>query len=81
LTDSTKVKRSQEESVDINNKYLLSVPEAADMLSIGRSRCYELVLGGELASLKLGRRRLIPREALQAFVAKRLEEVSAQDVG
>ena len=55
------------------SKVLLSVQEAAHLLSIGRSRCYDLVLGGELRSLKLGRRRLIPREALDAFVAQQLE--------
>ena len=54
-------------------KLLLSVSEAAYLLSIGRSRCYDLVLGGELRSLKLGRRRLIPREALDAFVTQQLE--------
>lgn len=59
--------------MDDQNKLLLTVPEAAHLLSIGRSRCYQLLLGGELRSLKLGRRRLIPREALNAFVARQLE--------
>ena len=54
-------------------KLLLSVPEAAHLLSIGRSRCYDLVLSGQLRSLKLGRRRLISREALEAFVAEQME--------
>lgn len=55
------------------NKLLLTVPEAAHQLSIGRSRCYELLLRGELRSFKLGRRRLIPKEALEAFVAEQME--------
>ena len=55
------------------SKLLLTVPEAAHLLSIGRSRCYDLVLSGQLRSLKLGRRRLIPREALDAFVAEQME--------
>lgn len=61
------------------NKILISVEEAANMLSIGRSRCYELVLGGQLRSLKLGRRRLIPREALEAFVAEQLGAMEAEE--
>ena len=55
------------------SKLLLSVPEAAHLLSIGRSRCYDLVLSGQLRSLKLGRRRLIPKEALEAFVAEQMK--------
>ena len=55
------------------NKLLLTVPEAAHMLSIGRSRTYELILTGALGSVKLGRRRLIPKEALETFVAKQME--------
>lgn len=55
------------------NKLLLTVPEAAHLLSIGRSRTYELILTGALRSLRIGRRRLIPREALDAFVAQQME--------
>ena len=55
------------------NKLLYTVPECAFQLSIGRSRCYELVLSGQLRSLKLGRRRLIPKDALEAFVAEQME--------
>ena len=60
------------------DKLLLTVPEAAYQLSIGRSRCYELVLGGQLRSMKLGRRRLIPKEALEAFVKEQME-AAAED--
>ena len=61
------------------NKLLLTVPEAAHLLSIGRSRCYDLVLSGQLRSLKLGRRRLIPREGLETFVADQLEAMAEHD--
>lgn len=46
-----------------------SVREAAQALSIGRTRLYELINGGELEALKLGRRTLIPREALLALLS------------
>jgi excisionase family DNA binding protein len=43
---------------------LLSIPEAARRLGIGRSRVYEEIGRGTLRSLKVGRRRLIPSDAI-----------------
>jgi excisionase family DNA binding protein len=48
---------------------LLSVQEAAGELGIGRSLIYELLFSGALRSVKIGRRRLVPREAIEAFIA------------
>jgi excisionase family DNA binding protein len=48
---------------------MLSVQEAAGALGISRSLVYELLSSGALRSTKIGRRRLVPREALEAFVA------------
>ena len=53
---------------------MLTVPEAADRLRISRTRVYELILSGELRSLKLGRVRRIPMSALEEFIAERLNE-------
>lgn len=50
------------------NKLLYTVNEASVMTSIGRSRLYELMATGELESVKCGKRRLIPAEALERFV-------------
>ena len=55
-------------------KLLLSVDQAAQRLSIGRSLCYELVMRGDIPSLKLGRRRLVSVAALEQFIVERLEE-------
>ena len=55
-------------------KLLLSVDQAAKRLGIGRSLCYELVMRGEIASLKLGRRRLVPVASLVRFIADRIDE-------
>ncbi|HZB84734.1 MAG TPA: helix-turn-helix domain-containing protein [Rubrobacteraceae bacterium] len=40
-----------------STKELLTVPEVAEYLSIGRSRAYEMVKAGEIPSLKLSPRR------------------------
>jgi excisionase family DNA binding protein len=56
-------------------KLLLSPSEAAERLSMGRSKIYELMRRGELRSVKIGGCRRIPRAALDDFVAD-LEAVS-----
>lgn len=45
-------------------RLLLTVPEAAGRLSIGRSLLYELLAAGEVESIHVGRLRRIPAEAL-----------------
>jgi excisionase family DNA binding protein len=51
---------------------LLSVEEAANAMSLGRSFIYELVMRKEIASIKVGRMRRIPIIALQDFVERQL---------
>lgn len=46
----------------------LTVEEAAGVLGISRALAYELVARGELPSLRLGRRIVVPRRALVAMV-------------
>jgi excisionase family DNA binding protein len=53
-------------------KVLLSVEEAASVMSLGRSFIYELVMRREIASTKVGRVRRIPVMALQDFVDRQL---------
>jgi excisionase family DNA binding protein len=48
---------------------LLSVDEAAQALSIGRSRLYDELESGRLRSLRVGRRRLVPASAIGEYVA------------
>ena len=49
---------------------LLTPEEAARRLSIARSSLYELVLTGEIESIKIGRSRRIPADALDAYVQR-----------
>jgi excisionase family DNA binding protein len=46
----------------------LSVEEAAGLLGISRGLAYELVHRGELAAIRLGRRILVPRHAIESLV-------------
>lgn len=50
---------------------LLSVADAARLLGIGRSRLYDEIGRGDLRSLKVGKRRLVPSGSIAAFIAAR----------
>lgn len=47
---------------------VFSVEEAAQLLGIGRNRAYSAAKSGELPTISLGRRRLVPRPALVALL-------------
>lgn len=51
------------------DKLLLTPEEAAERLSVGRSKIYGLISEGRLRSVRLGGSRRIPAAALVAFVA------------
>ncbi len=48
---------------------LLSVEQACGLLGIGRTYFYGLVTAKKVATVKLGRRTLVRREDLEAFIA------------
>lgn len=51
-------------------KLLVSIPDAATALSVGRTTVYELMRAGDLETRKMGRRRLITMESLRRLVDK-----------
>jgi len=51
----------------------LSVEEAAALLGISRALAYNLVRRGELPRLQLGRRVVVPKRALEDYVAAAAE--------
>ena len=55
-------------------KLLLTPEEAAAVLSITRTRVYELMRRGRLRSVKIGKARRVAVAALEAFVAELQEE-------
>jgi excisionase family DNA binding protein len=52
----------------------VNVREAADRLGLGYVKTYELISSGELRSIRVGSRRLVPVMALNEFVEKKLAE-------
>jgi excisionase family DNA binding protein len=51
-----------------NTRLTLTVEEAAQLLGISRALAYELVGRGELPSIRLGRRIVVPRHALEVML-------------
>jgi excisionase family DNA binding protein len=49
---------------------LVTVREAAALLGLGRDRAYELVRSGRIRCIQVGRKRLVPRSELEAFVER-----------
>lgn len=52
------------------DRLLYNVREAAELLSIGRVKLYELVAAGRIESVRLDGSRKIPREALEEFITQ-----------
>jgi excisionase family DNA binding protein len=47
---------------------LHDIPEAGRLLHCGRTTVYELIRGGQLRTIKVGRRTLIPHSSLLEFI-------------
>jgi len=58
-------------------RLLLTIPEAAEALAISRSKLYELIAAGTVASIRIDGSRRIPLTALEAYVIARLNEDAA----
>lgn len=54
----------------MSTRLLYSIAEAADLLSLGKSKVEELVRDGDVETVTIGRRRLVPAEALTDYVAR-----------
>lgn len=52
---------------------LVSVRDAARSLGLGRDTAYQLVRDGRLRHVSFGRKLLIPRTELEAFVAREVD--------
>lgn len=66
-------RRGMPRQPSIDKRLCITVPEAAEMLGISRNFAYELVKRKELPVIEFGKRKLIPRAALE----KMLEKVGA----
>ena len=59
-------------------KLAYSIEEVAALLSLGRTKTVAMVSSGEIPSIKVGGRRLIPRQDLVEFVDRARAEALAE---
>lgn len=50
-------------------RLLHPIPDAAEVLGIGRSTLYELIATGQIKVVKIGRRTLIAQDELERYVS------------
>lgn len=55
--------------MDHTESLLVPVPRAAEILGIGKSKTYELIGKGEIATVRIGRAVRVPVAELERFVA------------
>lgn len=55
--------------LDIDEMWAISVPEAGRRLGISRAHAYRLVARGEMPSVRLGHRTVVPLVALRSMLA------------
>ena len=55
-------------------RVLLTVCEVAEALHIGRSKVFDLIIGGEIESVKIGKLRRVPVSAVHEYAARLVRE-------
>ncbi|MGI8309430.1 helix-turn-helix domain-containing protein [Saccharopolyspora hattusasensis] len=63
---------------DVHNtgqpRVLLTVEQAAERLGLGRTTVYQLIANGDLGSVRIGRLRRIPADAIDAYVKHLMQQ-------
>jgi excisionase family DNA binding protein len=62
---------------DNSGRATLTVEEAAKLLGIGRSQGYEAAARGELPIIRIGKRMLVPKAALERMLDQPAPKVAA----
>lgn len=52
----------------MTDRLTMTVIEAARLLGISRGSCYEAIRAGQVPSIRIGRRVLVPRALLEAMI-------------
>jgi excisionase family DNA binding protein len=58
----------------VEPRRMLTVEQAAEVLSVGRTTMFALVKSGEIESVRIGYLRRIPADAIDAYVASLVAE-------
>jgi excisionase family DNA binding protein len=63
----------------LSDKLAYQIPEAVNVSGIGRTTLYREMAAGRLESIAVGRRRLIPRAALEEYIERLRAEQTRGD--
>jgi excisionase family DNA binding protein len=58
---------------------LLSLDESAALMGIGIVTLHKIIRNGEIGSVKIGKRRLIPRQEIDAFIRDRITRKTTKE--
>jgi excisionase family DNA binding protein len=58
------------------DRRLYRVEEVARIMQIGRSKVFDLMRSGELASVKIGGSRRVPAQAIDSYLDRLLDEAA-----
>ena len=61
-------------------KLLFKLREASEISNIGVTKLYQYINDGSLQSVKVGRSRLIPRDALESFISNLPNDKTESDL-
>jgi excisionase family DNA binding protein len=78
LAREVRIPQRAYKGMDINQPLTLTVEQTAKLLGIGRSTAYELIRTGDIPSLRLGRRIVVPACQVQAMLGDPASTVVAR---
>lgn len=58
------------ETMTASNPLLLTITQVSLLLNLGRTKTYELIMSNRIKSVKLGRKRLVPRANVERYVTE-----------
>jgi excisionase family DNA binding protein len=61
-------------AINENEKLLIRISEAAEMLSVARSKAYAMVQAGELPAVRMGKSVRVSVRALNEYVERKMAE-------
>lgn len=61
-------------TAQVRARLLHDVPEAMELLSLSRTQIFELIRSHRLLTVTVGRRRLVPAAAIEAYVGSLMVE-------
>ena len=66
----TDIEETSNPRPEAHPQMLLTVPQTARTLALGRTKVYELIASGELEVVHIGRAARVPTDAIASFVAR-----------